>query len=154
MTWTTSDRPAKRVPRPGVVAFAVAVVAGLCAAFSLLVDAATGISGFYLDGWVIAFYAFGVATFVLFGVAVGVGVAALARRGGVNSLSRFRLRVAIGELVAIVVLVIVAEYNIGGYGVPLLVDLLVLAFLGGLIQWNFENWRRLRTPGQEQQRRE
>jgi hypothetical protein len=146
MTWTSADGPAKRVPRSPVVAFTFAVVAGICAAFSLLVDAATGISGFYLNGWVIVFYVSGVATFVLFGAAVGLGVAALARRGDPNSLSRRRLGRGIGELVAIVVLVIVAEYDIGGYGVPLLVDLLVLTFLGGLIQWNVEIWRQLQTP--------
>jgi hypothetical protein len=43
-----------------------------------LVDAATGISGFYLHGWAIAFFAiaffvFGGSMTILFGLAIGLG---------------------------------------------------------------------------------
>jgi hypothetical protein len=133
----------RRVPAVGVGVFALAVAAGLCAVVSLLIDLGSGVSGFYSNGWVVAFFASFGAMIVLFSLSIGIGAAALSHRGLVDGLNRSRLLVAALELVAIAGLVTAVHYDVGGYGVPLLADLLVLVFAGGLVRWNLWIWRRL-----------
>lgn len=130
----------------GLAAFAIAVACGLFAAVALLINLSTGIAGFYSDGWVIAFFASAGAMIALFIVAIGVGLSALKRRGAAGGRNRSHLFVAFLELGAIAGLVAAVELGIGGYGVPLIADLLVLAFIGGLVRWNIEIWRRLKFP--------
>ena len=133
----------QRVPRVGVLLFALAMVAGVCAAVSLLIDLGSGVGGFYSDGWVVAFFASFGAMIVLFGLSIWVGVAALNRRGAADGGNRSRLLVAASELVAIAGLVTAVHFDVGGSDIPLVVDLLVLVFVGGLVRWNLLIWGRL-----------
>jgi hypothetical protein len=133
------------VPAVGVAAYALAMVAGLCSAVALLIVFATGVSGFGSDGWAIAFLASFGATIVFLGLSIRVGVATLSRRGAVDPWDRWRILVAVSELTAIVGLFAAAHFGVGGNGAPLLADVLLVVFVGGLFSWNFWIWRRLGT---------
>jgi hypothetical protein len=119
------------------------MVAGLCSAVALLIVFATGVSGFGSDGWAIAFLASFGATIVFLGLSIRVGIATLNRRGAVDPWDRRRILVAVSELTAIVGLFTAAHFGVGGDGVPLLADVLLFVFVGGLFSWNFWIWRRL-----------
>jgi hypothetical protein len=129
----------------GASTFLLAVVAGLCAGTALLVDVFTGVGGFYVDGWLIAFVASAAAMLALFVVSTALGVTALNQRGAVPSWNRSYLLAVTGELIAIVGLMTLLAFGVGGSEVALLADVLVFIFVVGLIKWNVAIWRELQV---------
>src|SRR6266508_1292395 len=79
-TSTNRLRP-RRAPVTAVAAFALAVLAAICAGVSLLILAASGISGFYTTGEIVTFFASLSAAAALLITSTAIGVAALKRRG-------------------------------------------------------------------------
>jgi hypothetical protein len=133
------------IPILSVVAFFLAVFAGLFAATYLAIDLVSGLSGFYDDKYVIAFFVAAGAMLVFLAVAIGLGVRELRRRGRVPGLVRSFPVAAVVELIVIAGLV-AAESTVGGSRVFLLVDLLVVVFVGGLFAWSLATWWALLKP--------
>jgi hypothetical protein len=129
-----------------LVAFALAVLAGVCAAVSLFFDIGFGIGGAYDAGWVLAFFVSFGAMLVLFVVSICIGLSALKRRRAVGGRNRLFLVAAILELAGLAGLEGATLVGIAGDGVVLYVDLIIVAFILGLIRWNIEIRRRLRFP--------
>ena len=142
------------VPVWWLVAFALAVLAGVCAAVSLFLDVGFGIGGVYDGGWVLAFFVSFGAMLVLFVVSICIGLSALKRRRAVGGRNRLFLLAAILELAALAALEGADLLGMAGEGIVLYVNLIIVAFILGLIRWNIEIRRRLRFPFPQRTRAE
>lgn len=142
----------QRVPTLSIVTLALAVVSGSVAAVSLLVAIAIGIAGSDSDGALIGFFVAAGFMLAFLVSAIWIGLSALRRRRDVPRPVKSYLVMSVVELIAIVGVVSLAESDRGGSRVPLVADLLVLAFVGGLIAWNLAIWRALRSPVQRSSR--
>jgi len=140
-----SQRNSQVAPVLSIVAFFLAVFSALFAAVFLLVVIATGLTGYSDDAAAIGFFAAAGAMLVFLAASIGLGVKELRRRGHSLRFVRLFLVVAVVGLVAIAVL-LAAESRIGGSGVVLLTDLLVVAFVVGLFAWSLAVWLALLRP--------
>jgi len=133
------------VPARAVVAFWFGVLSGLVAFGGLLGVLGSGIAGEYSYRAVAIWAAASAVMIASFGVAVWVGARELRRRGSDGGFVRRRVAASGLALFAAVATVPLVAAGFGGSGLPVVGDLLALAFLGSLVGINLQIWRRLRA---------
>jgi len=148
MEASTSRQQPRSVPVTAVAAFVLAVLAGICAGVSLLIVAASGISGFYTTGEIVIFLASLAAMAALLITSTAVGVAALRHRGPLPRWNRTYLVRGLALVVALAGSVAATLLDLGGDAVALIVDVSAVALLVNAVRWDVAIWRGLNAPSE------
>ena len=143
MEASTSRLHPKRVPVTAVVAFVLAVLAGISAGVSLLILAASGISGFYTTGEIVTFLASLAAMAVLLITSTAIGIAALKRRGPLPSWNGTYLVRCLALVAALATSLAAALLDLGGDAITLIVDVSAVALVVNAVRWDVAIWRAL-----------
>jgi hypothetical protein len=133
------------VPAPALLAFWLGVLAALVGLVALLIVVGSGVAGDYSQGAIAAWAATSAAMVALFGAAIWIGARETRRRQIDGAFIRRDVALAIAALLGGVITVSLVAADIGGAFLPVLADLLAVAFVASLVGSNLHIWRRLRS---------
>jgi Kef-type K+ transport system membrane component KefB len=105
----------------------------------------TGVSGFYSKIAIVLFLLSLGATVALLSISIFASATALRNRGGHGSRNRAFLIVVASDFLAVATLSLLVAFDIGGWGLALLVNLLGIFFFAALFYWNGALRREVRT---------